>query len=69
MTTRVDAPRTASARSSWQIFGAPIAVALATGVGLVAGLIGDGWLDVLAWIGLAIPVIVVTWSARHSLTR
>jgi hypothetical protein len=46
------------------MFAAPIAIALATGLGLVAGLIGDGWLDVLAWIGLAIPVIAITWPAR-----
>jgi hypothetical protein len=69
MMMHVRPPRTSAARASWQMFAAPIAIALVTGVGLVAGLIGDGWLDVLAWIGLAIPAIVVIWSTRHSSTQ
>jgi hypothetical protein len=51
------------------MFTVPIVIALATGVGLVAGLIGDGWFDVFAWLGLAIPMIAVAMSARRSSTR
>lgn len=48
-------------RGPWKVFGVPIAIAVTSGIGLVAGLIGDGWLDVLAWIGLAIPVAACAW--------
>ncbi|CAN5205964.1 hypothetical protein BH09PSE6_BH09PSE6_34290 [soil metagenome] len=43
------------------MWGAPVAIALVTLVGLVAALLGDGWLDALSWLGLGIPVIVAVW--------
>lgn len=44
------------------IFAAPTAIALASIVGLVAGLLGDGWHDLLSWVGLGVPATVILWS-------
>jgi uncharacterized membrane protein len=46
-------------KTLWQIFALPLLAAIASLVGLVAALLGDGWLNVLAWIGLAVPVWLV----------
>jgi hypothetical protein len=45
-------------RSLW---GMPILLGVLTAVGLVSGLLGDGWWDVVAVIGLAAPVVVGAW--------
>lgn len=42
--------------SFWTVFGAPSVIALLSAVGLFAALLGDGWWDSLAWLGLALPV-------------
>ena len=44
------------------IFAVPMVLALLSIVGLVVGLLGDGWEDVLAWIGLAAPVAAALWA-------
>lgn len=44
-----------------QVFAAPLLVAVVSIVGLVAALLGDGWLDVAAWIGLGIPSALSLW--------
>lgn len=49
------------ARSLRAIFATPLALAVVTLAGLIAGLAGDGWLDVVAWIGLAAPVVAMGW--------
>lgn len=45
-----------------QIFKWPLAIGLLTIIGLVAGLVSDGWGDTLAAIGLGLPVIVASWG-------
>ncbi|MBG8558073.1 MULTISPECIES: hypothetical protein [Pseudomonas] len=40
----------------WKVFGMPGLIALLGAVGLFAALLGDGPWDVLAWVGLALPV-------------
>ncbi len=40
-------------------FGIPIVLALISAAALVAGLLGDGVVDVIAWVGLAVPLIVI----------
>lgn len=30
-------------------------------VGLFAALLGDGWWDVMAWLGLGLPAVLGTW--------
>ncbi|MDT9600703.1 hypothetical protein [Sphingosinicella rhizophila] len=46
------------------IFAMPLLIALATLVGLVAALTGDGLRDAASWIALAIPVLAVCWAMR-----
>ncbi len=46
------------------IFGMPIAIGLASIVGLVSALTGDGPRDALSWLALAIPVGAVGWAMR-----
>lgn len=41
-----------------RIWGWPLAIALLSAVGLVAGLVADGAGDVLSWAGLGVPVVV-----------
>lgn len=45
-----------------EIFVMPLLLAVVTIVGLVAALLGDGWLDALSWTGLAIPALVIPWA-------
>jgi hypothetical protein len=40
-------------------FGIPIALAIATIVALIVGFLGDGVVDVVAWLGLALPLIAI----------
>ena len=37
-------------------FAIPVLLALASAIGLVAALTGDGWRDALSWAGLGLPV-------------
>lgn len=55
-------PRARRANTFWQIFALPLATALASLIGLVAALLGDGPLNVIAWIGLAVPVGLAGWA-------
>lgn len=52
-------------RSTREIFAIPLGIAVASLVGLVAALMGDGPPDWLAWATLALPVAAVWWSLRH----
>ena len=49
-------------RSPWQIFAAPIGVALVSLVGLVAALLGEGIVDAISWIALLCPLAVIGWA-------
>lgn len=44
----------------------PIGLAIVSTVGLVAGLVSDALGDVMAWIGLGLPLAVIL---RHVLAR
>jgi hypothetical protein len=48
-----------------QRFAVPALIAVATLGGLVAGLMGDGVWDVLAAVGLALPVVVIAVMLRR----
>lgn len=50
-------------RSAVTIFVWPLAVGALSVAGLVAGLMGEGGWDWLAWTGLALPV-AIAWRAR-----
>ncbi len=56
--------RRTSRRRLRAIFAAPLAIAAASLVALVAALTGDGWRDTLSWIGLSIPILTVVWAMR-----
>lgn len=43
-------------------FALPVIIGLASTVGLVAALVGDGWMDALSWLGLAAPVLAISWA-------
>ena len=45
-------------------FAMPAILAVATLVGLVTALTGDGWRDAVGWLGLALPVATVVWAVR-----
>jgi hypothetical protein len=44
-----------------QVFAAPVAIAVLSGVGLVSALLGDDIWDVLSWLALTVPVVVILW--------
>ena len=65
-------------RSLARVFALPAAVAIVTLAALVAGLVGEGRWDGLAWFGLAVPLVAarnaIRWREvfalrRHCLTR
>ncbi|MEQ8267488.1 MAG: hypothetical protein RH982_09845 [Parvibaculum sp.] len=45
-----------------EIFAVPLLLAVFTIVGLVAALIGDGWLNVASWAGLLVPALAILWA-------
>lgn len=45
----------------WRLWGAPIALAIVSAIGLLAALVGDGFYDAVSWLGLGLPVAVSLW--------
>lgn len=50
-------------RSPMQIWGAPIALAILTAIGLVAALLGDGVWDAVSAVTLGVPALACIWYA------
>lgn len=50
---------------SGSLFAIPIAIGLATAIGLIAALTGDGLRDVLSWITLSVPVAALICALRY----
>jgi hypothetical protein len=65
--TAARAGRRAPARI--RVWPIPIALALASGVGLISALVGDGPWDALSWLCLAAPLAAIFWSLRGSAGR
>ncbi|MBC9744586.1 hypothetical protein [Pseudomonas syringae] len=42
----------------WRTFAIPAVIALLIGVGLFAALLGDGWWDMLAWLGMGTAALL-----------
>ncbi len=44
----------------------PLLIGVGSSVGLVTALVGDGWLDALSWLLLAVPVVISfrAWMKR-----
>jgi hypothetical protein len=68
-TDRPAARRPATSLGVWRIFGAPIVLGVISTGGLIAGLLDDGIWDVVAWLGLGIPVAVIVWFWAASRQR
>ncbi len=49
-------------QSNARIFAVPLLLALLGLLGLVAGLLDDGWFDLLCWLGVGSAVAAVGWS-------
>ena len=44
-----------------QVFAAPLAIAILSTVGLISALVGDDIWDLLSWLTLAVPVVVILY--------
>ncbi len=55
--------------STGRIWAVPVVLALLSGIGLVAALLGDGIWDVVSWITLAAPIVLVLWHVGRSGSR
>ncbi|MDN3566383.1 hypothetical protein ACFQY5_25730 [Paeniroseomonas aquatica] len=57
----------AQSRKAGSTWAAPGLLALASLIGLLAALLGDGAWDVLSWLGLGAPVVVIAriWGGRR----
>lgn len=42
-------------------FALPVLIGLLGAIGLFAALLGDGWWDALAWLGLGLPAVLGGW--------
>lgn len=42
---------------------APVVLGVLTASGLVSALVSDDWGDAWSWIGLGVPIAVITWYA------
>ncbi|MCC7252596.1 hypothetical protein [Hyphomicrobium sp.] len=58
--------KTRQARSLWRVFSVPFWIAVTSSIGLVTALVGDGLLDFISWVCLAIPLVV---SARYLVSK
>jgi hypothetical protein len=56
--------RPARRHSLWRVFAMPLVIALLSSIGLVSALTGDGIGDVIAWLTLAVPVVVTVWAMK-----
>lgn len=46
------------ASSLWRVFAIPAVLALLTATGLIGALLGDGFWDATAWLGLGVPTLL-----------
>jgi hypothetical protein len=56
-------------RDAIRVWRAPIVLAAASAIGLTSALLADGAGDLLAWLTLGAPVLVVGWCALPSVQR
>ncbi|MGC4011226.1 MAG: hypothetical protein QM805_20890 [Pseudomonas sp.] len=48
-------------RGLWMIFRWPVALAVLSTFGLLSALLGDGLFDVLSWISLGVPLLLIVF--------
>ncbi|HYG42447.1 MAG TPA: hypothetical protein VEA17_05955 [Bordetella sp.] len=56
--------RTDHLQSPGEVFRVPIWLGVASTVGLVSALLGDGVWDGLSWVAILAPVAAVVWAWR-----
>ena len=44
-----------------RVFGMPAVLAIASAIGLLSALFGDGFWDWLSWLALGAPIGVIAW--------
>lgn len=57
-----------SGRKPYPVWPMPLLLAALTLAGLLAGLLGQGWLKTACWLGLGLPAGVALWAllwSRH----
>ncbi|HEY9552464.1 hypothetical protein [Allosphingosinicella sp.] len=52
------------ARRQTPVFAIPAIIAIATLIGLVGGLVGDGAADLVSWLALGSCLVTIGWSLR-----
>ena len=45
----------------WKVWGIPVLIGICSAIGLLSALTGDGFLDLLSWITLGVPVMLTIW--------
>ena len=58
-------------RGLWMIFRWPLLLAVLSFLGLLSALIGDGFYDLLSWLSLAVPLLLVAvvWIRLRGASR
>ncbi|MFA5496162.1 MAG: hypothetical protein WC247_15465 [Porticoccaceae bacterium] len=51
-------------QSLWAIFRVPVLLAVLSIIGLVSALVGDELWDVLSWVMLGVPIVLIAWCLR-----
>lgn len=52
-----------------QIWAIPIILGLSSAAGLMAALLGDGLYDLVSWLALALPIVVVSYFVASPQNR
>ncbi|BBH47002.1 hypothetical protein [Pseudomonas sp. KU43P] len=57
-------------RGLWRIFRWPLLIGLLAALGLLSALLGDGVYDVVSWLALGLPLMIVggvwLWRRKHA---
>lgn len=64
MSVRSPSRRSVKRQGLRAIFAVPLLIAVLSTVGLISALTGDGWRDIISWLGLAVPVLAVFWAMK-----
>ena len=51
-------------QSLWTVFRWPLLIGLLSIIGLISALVGDGFLDLVSWASLAVPVVISFYKLR-----
>ena len=58
-----------SVRTARHIFAVPLALAVISGVGLITALVGDDFWDVLSWLTLGLPIVLIAGFLTRAARR